>query len=120
MANENNFGKVEVLIVGGGPAGLACAIQLKVLRPGTEICVIEKGAELGNHNLSGAVLEKEPIHTLLDAASPGTATTAAGSPSASAAGATGVCGSGSAGKPSPISKLSSSAMGSPVYLVSTV
>ena len=71
MANENNFGRVEVLIVGGGPAGLSCAIQLKILRPQTEICVIEKGAELGNHNLSGAVLEKEPIHTLLDAASPG-------------------------------------------------
>ncbi len=71
MANDSDFGKVEVLIVGGGPAGLACAIQLKVLRPQIEICVIEKGAELGNHNLSGAVLEKEPLHTLLDAASPG-------------------------------------------------
>ncbi|MGD0596888.1 MAG: electron-transfer flavoprotein:ubiquinone oxidoreductase [Sedimentisphaerales bacterium] len=71
MVNDSDFGKVEVLIVGGGPAGLACAIQLKVLKPQAEICVIEKGAELGNHNLSGAVLEKEPIHTLLDAASPG-------------------------------------------------
>jgi len=71
VANDSDFKRVEVLIVGGGPAGLACAIQLKVLRPQTEICVIEKGAELGNHNLSGAVLEKEPIHTLLDAASPG-------------------------------------------------
>ena len=71
MANDSDFKRVEVLIVGGGPAGLACAIQLKVLRPQTDICVIEKGAELGNHNLSGAVLEKEPIHTLLDAASPG-------------------------------------------------
>jgi electron-transferring-flavoprotein dehydrogenase len=71
VANDSDFGKVEVLIVGGGPAGLSCAIQLKVLRPQAEICVIEKGAELGNHNLSGAVLEKEPIHTLLDAASPG-------------------------------------------------
>ena len=71
MANDSDFGKVEVLIVGGGPAGLSCAIQLKVLRPEIEVCVIEKGAELGNHNLSGAVLEKEPIHTLLDAASPG-------------------------------------------------
>jgi electron-transferring-flavoprotein dehydrogenase len=57
--------------VGGGPAALACAIQLKMLRPQTEVCVIEKGLELGNHNLSGAVLEKEPIHTLLNAASPG-------------------------------------------------
>ena len=70
MANEN-YNKVEVLVVGGGPAGLACAIQLKMLRPQIEVCVIEKGAEPGNHNLSGAVLEKEPIHTLLDSASPG-------------------------------------------------
>jgi electron-transferring-flavoprotein dehydrogenase len=67
----DNYNKVDCLIVGGGPAGLACAIQLKLLRPDTDICVIEKGAELGNHNLSGAVLEKEPFHTLLDAASPG-------------------------------------------------
>ena len=57
--------------MGAGPAGLACAIQLKILSPQTEVCVIEKGAESGNHNLSGAVLEKEPLHTLLDAASPG-------------------------------------------------
>jgi electron-transferring-flavoprotein dehydrogenase len=42
-----------------------------MLSPKTEVCVIEKGAELGNHNLSGAVLEKEPFHTLLDAAAPG-------------------------------------------------
>jgi electron-transferring-flavoprotein dehydrogenase len=70
MAN-GNYNKVEVLIVGGGAAGLACAIQLKLLRSEAEVCVIEKGAELGNHNLSGAVLEKEPVHTLLDAALPG-------------------------------------------------
>jgi electron-transferring-flavoprotein dehydrogenase len=66
-----NYSKLEVLIVGGGPAALAGAIQLKMLRPQTEVCVIEKGLELGNHNLSGAVLEKEPIHTLLNGASPG-------------------------------------------------
>ena len=71
MANDTNYSKLEVLIVGGGPAALACAIQLKMLRPQTEVCVIEKGLELGNHNLSGAVLEKEPIHTLLNGASPG-------------------------------------------------
>jgi electron-transferring-flavoprotein dehydrogenase len=71
MADPADYNKVEVLIVGAGPAGLACAIQLKLLRPQTEICVIEKGAELGNHNLSGAVLEQQPLNSLLDAAIPG-------------------------------------------------
>ncbi len=63
--------KVQVLIVGGGPAGLSAAIQLKVLKPEMEVCVIEKGAEAGNHNLSGAVLEKESLFTLLNTAAPG-------------------------------------------------
>ena len=70
MANDTGLNRAEVLVVGGGPAGLACGIQLKVLRPEAEVVVIEKGAELGNHNLSGAVLEAEPLHTLLDSAAP--------------------------------------------------
>jgi len=65
------YNKVQVLIVGGGPAGLSSAIQLKALKPEMEVCVIEKGAEAGNHSLSGAVLEKEPLATLLNAAVPG-------------------------------------------------
>ncbi|GAG40419.1 unnamed protein product, partial [marine sediment metagenome] len=36
-----------------------------------DVCVIEKSADLGNHTLSGAVLEAEPLHTLLDSAVPG-------------------------------------------------
>jgi electron-transferring-flavoprotein dehydrogenase len=36
-----------------------------------DVCVLEKSADLGNHNLSGAVLEAEPLHTLLNAAVPG-------------------------------------------------
>lgn len=62
---------MQVLVVGAGPAGLACAIQLKALKPQIEVCVIEKAADLGNHNLSGAVLEPEPVHTLLNSAVPG-------------------------------------------------
>jgi len=58
-------------VVGAGPAGLATAIQLKTLKPKIDVCVIEKSADLGNHNLSGAVLEAEPLHTLLDLAVPG-------------------------------------------------
>ena len=69
--SDNSYNQTEVLIVGAGPAGLAAAIQLKALRPEIEVCVIEKGAELGNHNLSGAVLEAEPLHTLLNSAVPG-------------------------------------------------
>ena len=43
---DNNYNKVEVLIVGAGPGGLTCAIQLKILHPETEVCVVEKGAEV--------------------------------------------------------------------------
>jgi electron-transferring-flavoprotein dehydrogenase len=64
-------GKVTVLVVGAGPAGLATAIKLKTLKPEIGVCVIEKAADLGNHNLSGAVLEAEPLHSLLDSAVPG-------------------------------------------------
>lgn len=71
MSNDRNYNKVNVLIVGAGPAGLSCAIQLKALKPDADICVIEKAADLGNNNLSGAVLETEPLHTLLDTAIPG-------------------------------------------------
>jgi electron-transferring-flavoprotein dehydrogenase len=70
MSNRN-YKDVQVLIVGAGPAGLAAAIQLKVLKPDMEVCVIEKGPAPGNHNLSGAVLEAQPMHNLLDSAVPG-------------------------------------------------
>ena len=71
MPNNKDYNKVSVLIVGAGPAGLATAIQLKTIKPDINICVVEKSADLGNHNLSGAVLEAQPLHTLLDSAVPG-------------------------------------------------
>jgi electron-transferring-flavoprotein dehydrogenase len=71
VPNNKDYNKVSVLVVGAGPAGLATAIQLKAQKPDINICVIEKSADLGNHNLSGAVLEPEPLHTLLDSAAPG-------------------------------------------------
>jgi electron-transferring-flavoprotein dehydrogenase len=59
----------DVVIVGGGPAGLACAIRLKQLaaQSGREIgvCLIEKGAEIGAHILSGAVLEPRALDELI-------------------------------------------------------
>jgi electron-transferring-flavoprotein dehydrogenase len=59
----------DVVIVGGGPSGLACAIRLKQLaaEKGREInvCLIEKGSEIGAHILSGAVLEPRALDELL-------------------------------------------------------
>jgi electron-transferring-flavoprotein dehydrogenase len=67
---ENDFNKVSVLIVGAGPAGLAAAIALKKAKPQLDVCVIEKAAQPGNQNLSGAMLEPDSIHNLLDMALP--------------------------------------------------
>jgi electron-transferring-flavoprotein dehydrogenase len=62
--------RTSVLIVGAGPAGLSCAIAIKQASPETEVVVIDKAPDLGNHNFSGAVLEPSSIHRLLDAALP--------------------------------------------------
>ncbi len=55
----------DVVVVGAGPAGLACAIRLKQLDPARSVCVLEKAAEVGGHALSGAVLEPGPLDVLL-------------------------------------------------------
>src|SRR3984957_3895833 len=55
----------DVVIVGAGPAGLAAAIRLKQLAPDKNVCVLEKGASVGAHSISGAILEPGPLETLL-------------------------------------------------------
>jgi electron-transferring-flavoprotein dehydrogenase len=54
----------DVLVVGAGPAGLACAIRLKQLDPDRSVCVLEKAASVGGHALSGAVMEPGPLDAL--------------------------------------------------------
>ncbi|MET0680055.1 MAG: electron transfer flavoprotein-ubiquinone oxidoreductase [Burkholderiales bacterium] len=65
---ERESMQYDVVIVGGGPSGLACAIRLKQLAQAggreVSVCVLEKGSEIGAHILSGAVLEPRALAEL--------------------------------------------------------
>ncbi|NVD43925.1 electron transfer flavoprotein-ubiquinone oxidoreductase [Qipengyuania atrilutea] len=55
----------DVVIIGGGVAGMAAAIRLKQLNEELEVVVLEKGSEVGAHVLSGAVVDPRAIDELL-------------------------------------------------------
>ena len=54
----------DVVIIGAGPAGLAAACRLRQLDNNLSVCVLEKGAEVGAHILSGAVFEPRALDEL--------------------------------------------------------
>src|SRR5438105_9424426 len=68
MADRENL-DVDVLIVGGGPAGLAAALRLAQLQKAAgktlSIAVLEKAREPGAHLLSGAVLDPRALAELM-------------------------------------------------------
>lgn len=65
QAPDREIMHYDVIVIGAGPAGLACAMRAKQLNPDLDVCVIEKASEIGAHILSGAVIETGPLSELV-------------------------------------------------------
>ncbi len=55
----------DVVVVGAGPSGLTTAIKIKQLNPDINVCILEKGSEVGAHILSGNVFETRALDELI-------------------------------------------------------